>query len=122
MKRYLQISDTRRTDEWIVANPDHWQTLLDSSLSARRPDRDEVGAMKQLNARKLHDTYERLATLDMPVLLQGGLYDGIAPPENMRAMEEVIPRAQLKFYEGGHLFFVQDKHAYPDMIDWLLKH
>ncbi len=78
--------------------------------------------MKQLNARKLHDTYERLATLDMPVLLQGGLYDGIAPPENMRAMEEVIPRAQLKFYEGGHLFFVQDKHAYPDMIDWLLKH
>ena len=122
VKRHLQISDTRRTDEWIVANPDHWQTLFDISLSARRPDRDEVGAMKQLNARKLHDTYERLATLDMPVLLQGGRYDGIAPPENMQALEEVISRAQLKLYEGGHLFFVQDKRAYPDMIDWLLNH
>jgi 3-oxoadipate enol-lactonase len=122
VKRHLQVSDTRRTDEWIAANPDRWKTLFDISLAARRPDRDEVGAMKQLNARRFHDTYERLATLNMPVLLQGGLYDGIAPPENMRALERVIPGAQLKLYEGGHLFFIQDRRAYPDMIDWLLNH
>ena len=44
VKRHLQISDTRRTDEWIAANPEHWQTLFDMTLAARRPDRDEVGA------------------------------------------------------------------------------
>ena len=72
VKRHLQISDTRRTDEWIAANPEHWQTLFDMTLAARRPDRDEVGAMKQLTARRYHDTFERLPNLAMPVLLQGG--------------------------------------------------
>ena len=122
VKRHLQISDTRRTDEWIAANPEHWQTLFDMTLAARRPDRDEVGAMKQLTARRYHDTFERLPNLAMPVLLQGGRYDGIAPPENMQAMHRVIENAELKLYEGGHLFFIQDRRAYPDMIDWLLNH
>ena len=122
VKRHLQISDTRRTDEWIAANPEHWQTLFDMTLAARRPDRDEVGAMKQLTARRYHDTFERLPNLAMPVLLQGGRYDGIAPPENMQAMHRVIENAELKLYEGGHLFFIQDRRAYPEMIDWLISH
>ena len=78
--------------------------------------------MKQLTARRYHDTFERLPNLAMPVLLQGGRYDGIAPPENMQAMHRVIKTAELKLYEGGHLFFIQDRRAYPDMIDWLLNH
>jgi 3-oxoadipate enol-lactonase len=58
----------------------------------------------------------------MPVLLTGGRYDGIAPPENMRALYDSLPKAELRLYDGGHLFFLQDKRAYPDMIDWLLAH
>ena len=122
VKRHLQISDTRCSDEWIAANPEQWQKLFAMSLAARRQDRDEVGAMKQLNARKLHDTYDRLSQLKMPVMLQGGAYDGIAPPDNMRELQKAIPNSQLRFYEGGHLFFVQDRRAYPDMIDWLQAH
>jgi 3-oxoadipate enol-lactonase len=117
--RHLQISDTRRDDAWVQAQPEQWQQLMDISLRARRPDRDEVGAMKQLNARKLHNTFDRLASLDMPVLLMGGLHDGIAPPQNMRALHAALPNAELRFYEGGHLFFIQDRQAYPDMLEWL---
>ena len=78
--------------------------------------------MKQLEARKHHDTFDRLHNLTMPVLLTGGRFDGIAPPDNMRAVAEQIPDAELRLYEGGHLFFLQDRQAYPHMIDWLLAH
>lgn len=122
IKQYLQVSDTRRTDDWIATNPDAWQRLVDLSLASRRPDRDAVGAMQQLNARKLHDTFDRLGQLDMPVFLLGGLYDGIAPPENMRGLHAALPDSELRFYEGGHLFFIEDRRAYPDMIEWLDRH
>ena len=102
--------------------PGIWQTLVQLSLASRRPDRDESGALKQLAARRLHDTYARLGAVTMPVLLAGGHYDGIAPPANMRALCDALPDAELRLYEGGHLFFLQDKRAYPDMIDWLLDH
>jgi 3-oxoadipate enol-lactonase len=55
----------------------------------------------------------------VPVLLSGGRYDGIAPVANMEALAARIPDAELKLYEGGHLFLVQDKSAYPDIIQWL---
>jgi len=78
--------------------------------------------MKQLNARKTHDTFDRLQALTMPVLLTGGAYDGIAPPENMQALAQALPHAELRLYEGGHLFFIQDRRAYPEMIQWLQAH
>ena len=40
----------------------------------------------------------------------------------MRAVAEQLPDAELRLYEGGHLFFLQDRQAYPDMVDWLLAH
>ena len=122
IKRNLQISDNRRTDQWIAENPERWQQLVELSQRGRRADRDENGALKQLQARKFHDTFDRLHQLSMPVLLAGGKYDGIAPPENMRAIARALPNAELRLYEGGHLFFLQDRQAYPDMIAWLLAH
>ena len=122
IKRNLQISDTRRTDDWIAENPEQWQKLVEISKAGRRSDRDVEGAMKQLEARKYHDTFDRLHNLTMPVLLTGGRFDGIAPPDNMRAVAEQLPDAELRLYEGGHLFFLQDRQAYPDMVDWLLAH
>jgi pimeloyl-ACP methyl ester carboxylesterase len=58
----------------------------------------------------------------MPVLLAGGEHDGIAPPTNMAAMHARIPGSQLQIFAGGHLFFAQDKTAYPFMIAWLKSH
>lgn len=56
----------------------------------------------------------------MPTLLCAGRYDGIAPLANMQAMAERIPRADLRVYDGGHLFLVQDRSAHAEIAEWLL--
>ena len=116
---HLQVADTRHSEEWIAANPQKWQKRLQMSMSAQRADRDEIGARLQLEARRGHDTYDRLNALGMPVLLVGGEYDGIAPQENMQAMKAQIENSELHFFEGGHMFLIQDKGAYPFIIQWL---
>lgn len=119
IERHLELADTRRDASWRAANADKWATLMDMSRGARRQDGDPEGAARQLAARAGHDTWERLTELDLPVLLAGGRYDGIAPPENMTALAARIRASELRMYEGGHLFLVQDKSAYPDIIQWL---
>ena len=117
--RHLELSDLRRDEAWRSANPERWQQLTDMALAARRADRDEDGARRQLAARAEHDTFDRLSRLEMPVLLVGGEYDGVAPKANMEAMAGEIDHAELKFFAGGHLFLAQDKSAYPYIIQWL---
>ena len=34
-------------------------------------------------------------------------------------MPSRIPNARLDFFEGGHLFMIQDRAAYPAIIDFL---
>jgi 3-oxoadipate enol-lactonase len=118
---HLKVADLRHTDEWIAANPEAWQKRLALSMGAFREDRDETGAQKQLEARRYHDTFERLPELKMPVLLAGGEYDGIAPVSNMQQLNLQIPGSELQLFEGGHMFLIQDKKAYPAIIDWLRK-
>ena len=118
-ERSLVLADTRRDEAWRLANPEKWQSYLELSLAARRADRDPAGAARQLAARAGHDTWSRLPGIEVPVLLAGGRYDGIAPVANMEALAAGIPDAELRLYAGGHLFLVQDKQAYSEIIQWL---
>jgi pimeloyl-ACP methyl ester carboxylesterase len=72
-----------------------------------------------MRARAGHDTWSRLHQLMMPVLIAGGRFDGIAPPDNLAAIASRIPHAQLTTFDGGHLFMIQDKTAYLAMMDWI---
>ena len=63
--------------------------------------------------------WERLPKITAPTLVAGGRYDGIAPPANSEAIASQIPGATLRLYEGGHLFFVQDRTAMPDIVSFL---
>ncbi len=116
---HLKVADLRHTDEWIAANPEAWQKRFDIALAAQRPDRDETGARRQLEARRGHDTFARLHEIDMPVLLVGGEFDGVAPMDNMQALQAEIRGSELRFFAGGHMFLIQDKSAYPYIIQWL---
>ena len=78
-----------------------------------------IGAHRQLEARSKHDTYDRLDRLAMPVLVCGGRYDVIAPVKNLEALAARIPNAQLRLYEGGHIFMWQDERAWRDVAAWL---
>lgn len=117
--RQLQLADVRRTPEWQRANPERWAQLCEYARRGQRADRDEAGAARQLRARAGHDTWARLPRLAVPVLLAGGEYDGIAPPGNMVAMHERIGGSKLAMFAGGHLFLIQDKLAFPYIIQWV---
>ena len=120
VERSLALADTRIDDAWRVANPERWEAMRAQSGTAPTPTAErQEGARKQLQARKGHDTWDRLGQIQCPTLVAGGLYDGIAPPENSQRLAEAIPGAEVQMFEGGHMFFVQDRSAFPAMIGFL---
>ena len=119
---HLKVADLRHTEEWISANPESWSRRIELSLAGSRRVVSQTGARLQLEARRGHDTFARLAELHMPVLLAAGRYDGIAPLANMQAMQAQIPGSELVDFAGGHMFLIQDKSAYPAIIEWLQAH
>jgi surfactin synthase thioesterase subunit len=44
----------------------------------------------------------------------------IAPERNLAEMHQLIKHSNLKIFEGGHLFLLQDKSAWPEIISFLL--
>lgn len=119
----VELVDERRDAAWQATHAQEFQTLVNETLAgfkigANEPNR-AIGARRQIEARQTHDTYSRLPTLTMPVLICGGRYDGIASVANQEAMLQQIPNATLELFEGGHLFFVQDPQAYEKIIAFL---
>ncbi|HEY8571318.1 alpha/beta hydrolase [Phenylobacterium sp.] len=122
--RYLiPISDVRRTDQWAREHPEAYAKLVELSSAdpfAGEPGR-AAGAHRQLEARAQHDAWDRLPQIACPVMIAAGRYDGIALPETQERMAGRIPGARLQFFEGGHLFMIQDRTAVPAMAAFLLE-
>lgn len=119
--RLLSLADIRRDAAWKKTHAAQYRML--HAYAAADPFADEPGhaegAARQLAARATHDTWDRLPRISCPVLVMGGTYDGIARPENVRALAARIPGAALEFFEGGHLFFLEDRRAYAVMAAFL---
>jgi 3-oxoadipate enol-lactonase len=120
--RYLiPISDTRRDEAWARAHPDQYALFV--AMGAADPYADEpghaMGAHRQLAARAGHDTWDRLPLIACPTLIAAGRYDGIALPATQEKMATRIPGSTLQFFEGGHLFMIQDRTAAPAMAAFL---
>ena len=121
-KFLIPISDTRRDDAWAAANPDAYAQFVAMGSAdpfAGEPGR-EMGARRQLEARAGHDTWDRLHQIACPVLIAAGRHDGIALPATQERMASRIRGARLSFFEGGHLFMLQDRAALPAMTEFLL--
>jgi 3-oxoadipate enol-lactonase len=120
-RHLIPISDTRRDEAWAAAHPEQYADFVAMGAAdpyAGEPGR-EMGARRQLEARALHDTWDRLSQIDCPVLIAAGRYDGIALPETQTRMAGRIPGVELRFFEGGHLFMLQDRAALPAMLEFL---
>jgi len=121
--RSLEISDLRYDAQWRRENPEPLKKILETMARRRLPDADHPealqGAEQQLVARRSHDTWSRLPEIRCPTLVCGGRYDGIAPPANQHALADRIQGAALQFFEGGHLFLLQDAKAWPAIIRFL---
>jgi 3-oxoadipate enol-lactonase len=122
-RRMVIISDTRLNPSWRIANPTQFQELVNEVVARLQVGADEpgrqIGARRQLEARAGHDTYDRLPGLRLPVYICGGRYDGIALPANLEALQRQIPDARLEFFEGGHLFLMQDPRAFERITAFL---
>lgn len=120
-RHMIPISDLRHDAAWAAAHPEQYAKMVE--LAAADPYADEPGMAggrhRQIEARARHDTWDRLDQIRCPTLVCAGRYDGIAPPEIVGAMANRIRGAELRLFEGGHLFMLQDHEAFPAMIRFL---
>src|SRR5262245_39562037 len=116
-----KLLDGRFTPDYLSEHADA-QALVDMILAmqgAEKSDEAKRGEAAQLDARSRLDVLDRLGTITAPTLVQCGKYDHIAPPENSEKIAELVPGADLRLYEGGHIFFLQDPKAIPDAMEFL---
>ena len=119
--RGLLLLDQRFTPDWLA---DH---KLDRAIAEQYAARQQEvrtpvrrdGELAQLEARRQHDVWDRLGAITSPTFVGAGRFDGIAPVANSEAIASRIAGAELHVYEGGHLFFVQDSRALPDVFAFL---
>jgi 3-oxoadipate enol-lactonase len=120
-RHMIPISDLRHDAAWAAAHPEQYAKMVE--LAAFDPYADEpgmaAGRHRQLEARAKHDTWERLGQIRCPTLVCAGRHDGIAPLQTVGAMANRIRGASLRIFEGGHLFMLQDREAFPAMIRFL---
>jgi pimeloyl-ACP methyl ester carboxylesterase len=113
--------DVRFDDAWLAQHPTD-RTIADAlrmRVSAPKTDEQRRGEWLQIVARRGHDVWARLPRITSPTLVACGAYDGLAPRANSEAIASRIPDAELRCYEGGHLFVFQDPHALPDIMEFL---
>jgi len=117
------ISDTRSDAEWQKDNAELFDSLIRMQVDAEAPyagePRRAEGALLQLEARKDHNAWEGLTDIAHEMLVCGGRYDGIATPDTQQRIAGRLPNAKLTMYEGGHLFLLQDRNAWTDIMAFL---
>jgi 3-oxoadipate enol-lactonase len=120
-RHMIPINDTRRDAAWQKANPEQYEQFV--AFAAADPYADDpgrtMGYRRQIEARSHHDTYDRLSQIACPVMIAAGRFDGIALPAAQEKMAARIKGAQLQFFDGGHMFMLQDRAAIPAMIAFL---
>jgi pimeloyl-ACP methyl ester carboxylesterase len=101
------------------ANPEHVAEDL-SAGSEQRPH----AARRQWEAMRTFDAFDRLPSLDMPVLVLHGTEDQLVSPENARLLAERIPGAELVLLVGaGHLYHSERaEEADAAVLDFVRRH
>ncbi|MBV8682566.1 MAG: alpha/beta hydrolase, partial [Caulobacteraceae bacterium] len=121
VRHLIPVSDTRQDAAWAAANPDLYAQFV--AMGAADPYADEPGhregAWRQIEARAKHDTWDRLKQIACPVLIAAGRYDGIALPKTQENLASRIRGAELRFFDGGHMFMLQDRAANPAIVEFL---
>jgi 3-oxoadipate enol-lactonase len=119
----MKYMNVKHTDAWQAAHPRLAARVYDfywQGANANFSDPVKYQAMRrQFAARARHDVYDRLGDIRIPVLVACGEDDGVAPPENSRAMANAIDGARLQIFRGGHLFLREDPHAWETVFGFL---
>jgi len=124
MKRMMQ-ANSDRNDEWMKKSKSEFEMSFailkrDEKCGESDPLRWE-GVTRQLDARKEHDTWDKISQLEMDVLVLGSPKDMITPPKLSENMAKRIGKnAEMKLdFDWGHPFMAADVAAPPFVNEWL---
>lgn len=120
-EKMVPLLDTRFTPEFLAVNPADraFASLITNRRIVDRTAERRQGELDQLLARSKHNVADRLSQVTSPTLVAAGRYDGIAPLANSEEIAARVQSAELRVYEGGHAFFVQDQRSIPEILDYL---
>jgi 3-oxoadipate enol-lactonase len=101
-----------------------WFDVLLPVFKANKPlNRDDpnaaMGARRQLEARLGHNVYDQLDQICARTFVIGGMFDAQAPVANVNALASAIDGSTVQFFDGGHLFLLQDPSAWPSVVGFL---
>jgi pimeloyl-ACP methyl ester carboxylesterase len=113
------LLDDRFDEAWLEAHPADRALVGMMDLPEKTDPEVVAGQRAQLEARRGHDVWDRLGAIACPTLVAAGRFDPIAPLVNSQAIASRIAGAELRAYDGGHAFFVQDPTALPDIRGFL---
>ncbi|WP_458207529.1 alpha/beta fold hydrolase [Haladaptatus sp. NG-SE-30] len=92
----------------LLADIVDWRLANDASDEARQA---QVAAVADF------DVGDRLAEIDVPVLVAHGTDDRVLPVENARILHDRLPNVELALFDGGpHLFFIEQSDAVNERI------
>jgi 3-oxoadipate enol-lactonase len=90
------------SSRFAVEHPEHVQE--DLRIGARRP-QPALSRLRQWEASRDFDPYDRLPEIRVPTLVLHGTEDRLVHPDNARLLAERIPGARLVLLEGaGHVY------------------
>lgn len=121
--KMLPIMDTRISAE-ALADPDlALEQRLSLMLAYTTLFMDEPGARegkaRQLAARAQHDCWNELPRVTHETLVCGGLHDGQAPRDAVKALAQRLPNATLRWYAGGHAFSIECPEFWEDVAEFV---
>ena len=117
----LHNLDTRFDAAWLVDHPFDQAivTLMADRSRTPKTEPQQHGERLQLEARALHDVWDRLYRITCPTLVAYGEFDGLAPPANSEAIASRIRHSVLTGFQGGHAFVYQDRAAAKQVTAFL---
>lgn len=86
------------TEDFIRKNPDYIELSVQQTV---KPPISNEAYMRQLNAAREFDTYDRLPQIGQATLILQGKQDILTPPENGSILAEAIPNAKLVLFENS---------------------
>ena len=129
--RSINGSKTEKIEKWMTILDSRYEDNLEKLpiIKATKevllagapifPNLSHNGLSHQLEARAQHDCLNDLECVNHKTLIVGGTYDLIAPKANLVKLHEAIRNSRLEFFEGGHLFLIQDDRAWPAITSFL---
>ncbi|MFC7081080.1 alpha/beta fold hydrolase [Halorussus caseinilyticus] len=108
------------SDDFWADNDDLIEDIVDWRLKG---DATDAGREAQAAGVMAFDSSDRLADVDVPVLVAHGTDDRVLPVENADLIYEKLSNVQLAVFEGGpHLFFIEQADAVNDRLVEFLAH